>query len=257
MYINLLELDYIQKIYIIILSLFIGSFLNVVALRIPKGESIVSPPSRCTSCGHRLGWLDLIPVLSFVFLRGRCRYCGDRVSPFYAVFELLALIGAWILYDHFGMNWEFPVGFFYICVLLVITITDLKYMRIPDKIVFPSMGAMLLLRLLIHPLPYWQYILGFFAGGLLLLLIALVSRGGMGGGDVKLFAFIGLSIGLYQMLLGFFFACLLGSIFGLIFIRLGIYKRKSPIPFGPYIAMGCFVAYLWGTQLWEMYAAVF
>lgn len=250
----------IEKIfltYLGVLSLMIGSFLNVVALRIPNGESIVSPPSHCTSCGHRLGILDLVPVLSYVALRGRCRYCGDRVSPVYAIFEGLTFICAFILYFHFGLTAEFGIGFFLTCVLITVTITDLKYMRIPDKIVLPCMVVMFVIRVFFHPLPFYQYFLGYILGGLLLLLIALVSRGGMGGGDIKLYAFIGLAVGYKLVLIGFFLSCLIGAMIGLILIRVGIYKRKEPIPFAPYILLGNFVAYVWGMAIWHSYLELF
>ncbi|KIL42548.1 hypothetical protein SD70_00715 [Gordoniibacillus kamchatkensis] len=242
-------------------GLAIGSFLNVVAIRIPQGQSIVRPPSRCPHCEHRLGPADLIPVASYLFLRGKCRYCRAPVSPMYAAGEAAAgalfAVTAWKL----GFSPELAVGLLFVSILLVITLTDLSRMIIPDKVVFFGMAAAFVLRLFIHPLPLWNYALAFFAGSGLLLMIGLLGtavlrKESMGGGDVKLFAFIGLVLGVKLTLLSVFAASLFGTLFGVIQLARGRFRRNEPIPFGPFIAAGAFCAYFWGDRILDLYFAL-
>lgn len=246
-------MEFFILLYIAILGLFIGSFLNVVGLRIPKGESIISPPSHCISCQHRLGMLDLIPVFSYLLLKGRCRYCGAAVSPLYVIGELGSALLFVLLYLHFGLTWELLIGLAYISVLIAITISDLLYKIIPNKVILPSMAIFALLRLWQHPLPLFDYLIGFLLGGVLFYLIALLSRGGMGGGDIKLMALIGIVSGWKLTLLTIMIASFTGTIIGGVLIALGKIKRKEPIPFGPFIALAAAVAYLWGEQLITWY----
>jgi len=246
-------MEFFILLYIAILGLFIGSFLNVVGLRIPQGESIISPPSHCFSCRHRLGMLDLIPVFSYLFLKGRCRYCGAAVSPLYAFGELGTALLFVLLYSHFGLTWELVIGLVYISVLIAITISDLQYKVIPNKVIYPSMAIFALFRLWHHPLPLVDYLIGFLLGGGLFYLIALLSRGGMGGGDIKLMAMIGIVSGWKLTLLTIMIASFIGTMIGGWLIALGKIKRKEPIPFGPFIALAAAVAYLWGEQIIAWY----
>jgi leader peptidase (prepilin peptidase)/N-methyltransferase len=236
-----------------VLGLIFGSFFNVVAIRLLKQESIVHPPSHCVHCKHRLGPLDLVPVLSYMLLRGRCRYCQVRISPVYAIGEgitaLLFASAAWWI----GYSPDLIAGLLLASVLVIIVQTDLREMIIPNKVVYFGMGSAVALRFFIHPLPWWDYALAFLVGGGLFYGIAVATKGGMGGGDIKLFAFLGIILGLKLMLLTIFLSSLAGTLYGIVLMLLGRFKRKQAIPFGPFIAVGAWISYLWGDLLLSWY----
>ena len=237
----------------ILLSLFIGSFLNVVALRIPNKESIVYPPSHCPTCDHRLSALDLVPVLSYVGLKGKCRYCGDKISPIYPFGELLTLVVFLLIPYFFGFSKELIVAYPFAMIMIAVTLSDIRYQLIPDRITYPGMILLFVLRIFVHPLPIWQYLVGAVLGGGLLLLIAILSRGGMGGGDIKLFFLIGLVLGWQNTLLALFLSTGIGAVIGGLLILLRITKRKQMIPFGPFIFVGTMITYFLGNQIWGWY----
>jgi leader peptidase (prepilin peptidase) / N-methyltransferase len=237
----------------LIYGLVLGSFYNVVGLRVPEGKSIVAPRSSCPNCGHQLTALELIPVLSFLIQRGKCRECKVGISPVYPMFELLTGVLFASAYLIIGWNFELVVALTLISLFIIISVSDLTYMIIPDKVLLVFAGIFAVERL-IYPLsPWWDSITGAAVGFLLLLLIAFASSGGMGGGDIKLFALIGLVVGFKTLLLSFFFSTFFGAFFGIIALLLGIVKRKQPIPFGPFIGLGTLTAYFFGEDLVDMY----
>ena len=239
------------------MGLLIGSFLNVAAIRIPRGESIVRPPSHCMHCGHRLRAGDLIPVLSYILLRGKCRYCGGRVSPAYALGELAAAVAFAVTAWRVGATAELAAGLLLASILITSAHSDLRTMLIPDKIVFFGLAAGLAARLFSHPLPWWDYALGALLGGGLMLLLAIISRGGMGGGDIKLWAFIGMMLGIKLTLLAVFAACLLGSLYGAGLMLAGKFRRRMAVPFAPFIAAGTLLVYWFGEQWSDWYMKLF
>lgn len=241
----------------IILALFIGSFLNVVALRVPLKQSIVKPGSRCPNCQHSLGWLDLVPVLSYIVSRGRCRYCQARVSPLYLLGEMTTLFLFLLVPIKIGLTWEMLVAYPLMMLLVVVLISDLQYKIIPDRIIYPGIILFFLLRVFIHPLPLWDHVIGALVGGGLLLLIAIVSRGGMGGGDIKLFFLLGIVLGWQLTLLTLFIAVLLGTIIGGLLMIRGRVRRGEPMAFGPYIVLAAVVTYFWGQEILEIYLSLF
>lgn len=243
--------------YIAVVGLFIGSFLNVVGLRIPQGESIVTPPSHCPSCNHRLGIIDLIPVFSYVFLLGRCRHCGVKITPQYALFELITALLFIYTYFAIGLQFEIIIAWIFVSILVAITISDLHYKLIPNKIIFPGMIVFLVFRWFVHSLPYTDYLIGFLVGGGLFYLIAIISRGGMGGGDIKLLAMIGLVVGWKLTLITILLSSVIGLLISGILLLLGRITRKQPIPFGPYIALAALIAYYWGNPLIDWYVHLF
>ncbi|MNI55220.1 Type 4 prepilin-like proteins leader peptide-processing enzyme [compost metagenome] len=252
-------------LFIAIVSIFgllVGSFLNVVAIRVPKGESVVQPPSHCSSCKHRLAWRDLVPIWSYYGLKGRCRYCKALFSPKYAYYEALTgfMYGASAWY--YGLNPELLMALLFVSILIVIVQTDLKEKLIPDRVIVFGLISCGLLRLWVHPEPLWQHAVGFLVGGGVLYLLAwfseaILRKEGMGGGDIKLFAWIGLVLGFKLTLLTLFMASLLGTLFGLIQLIMGVYRRDRYIPFGPFIAVGAYVSYLWGNRLIQSYLSFF
>jgi leader peptidase (prepilin peptidase)/N-methyltransferase len=243
-----------------IIGLFIGSFLNVVAIRVPEGESVIFPPSRCANCSRRLKAWDLIPVVSYFILRGKCRSCGAAFSPKYAVYEaltgLLYGLSAW----HFGLSWELAAALAFVSILVVIVQTDMAAMMIPDRVLLVGIIVIGMLRIFIHPLALWNYTAAFFIGGGLLYAIALFServlgKEGMGGGDIKLFSLIGLMLGINLTLLTLFLASLIGTLFGGVQMLIGVYRRDRAIPFGPFIAVGAYVSYLYGQAVIDWYVS--
>jgi len=204
-----------------VFGLAIGSFLNLVAIRVPKGESVISPPSRCMLCGHRLGAFDLIPVFGYLLLGGRCRYCRGRISLAYPAGELITAAAFAVTAWRVGWTPELPAGLLLASVLIAAAQTDLRTMLIPDRIVAFALGAGLAARIVSHPLPWWEYALGSVLGAGILLILAVISRGGMGGGDIKLYLFVGMMLGYKLTLLSIFTASLLGSLYGLGLVAAG------------------------------------
>ncbi|OAH56148.1 MULTISPECIES: A24 family peptidase [Bacillaceae] len=238
-------------------GLVFGSFYNVVGLRVPVRKSIVKPRSACSLCGHQLTTLDLIPVVSYIILKGQCRKCEARISPIYPLTELITALLFLYAYLYFGLTMNFFVAILFISMLIVIVVSDLAYMLIPDKIMLFFFSLFLIARI-IHPLtPWWDSLFGAVAGYLLLLIIAIASKGGMGGGDVKLFAVLGFVMGAKLVLLTFFLSCVFGAVIGLVLLIFGIVKRGKPMPFGPYIAMAAIVSYFYGGEMIHWYLQFF
>ncbi|MDV2684894.1 prepilin peptidase [Alkalihalophilus lindianensis] len=251
-------IDWLFMIYLFVFGLTFGSFFNVVGLRVPVGESIVAPRSHCTTCDRDLATRELIPVFSFLFQKGKCRGCGTRISPLYPFIELMTGIAFVLAYLVVGWSYELVVAFLLISLLAIIFVSDIRYMLIPNKILLFFAPLYILLRLTIAPLaPWWDALIGAGVGFGLLLLIAIVSKGGMGGGDIKLFALLGLVLGWQNVLLAFFFSCFYGTIIAGVGMLLGKVKRGKPIPFGPFIVLGTITAYFFGNSLVKWYIGVF
>lgn len=244
-------------IFVFIIALLLASFFNVVGLRVPVGESIIRPRSHCPACGRTLSAMELIPVVSYVAQKGRCKGCGGRISPLYPLMELTtaALLTAapmWI-----GWGGRLIVAWTLISLLAIIVVSDLRYMLIPDRVLLVFAGLFLMERLVIPFLPWVDMLLGAAVGFSLLWLIAVLSNGGMGGGDVKLFAVLGMVLGWKMVLLAFFLATLYGTIIGLIGMALGRVRRGKPMPFAPAIALGSLTALFFGDQLVDAYMDLF
>lgn len=240
-----------------IYGIIFGSFYNVVGLRVPAGQSIVFPGSHCPTCGHKLRAWELIPVFSYLIQRGKCRGCGLRISPLYPCFELLTGILFAVSPLLVGWNGELLILLTLISLFMIITVSDLAYMIIPDKVLLVFTGIFLIERFFFPLSPWWDSLLGAGIGFGLLLLIAVVSKGGMGGGDIKLFGVIGFAVGTKKLLLAFFFSTLFGALFGIIGMLFGVVKKGKPIPFGPFIALGTLIAYVYGEELIMIYLNLF
>lgn len=248
--------------YLILIIMFfygitLGSFYNVVGLRIPQGQSIVSPRSACPTCGHQLRALELIPVLSYLLQGGKCRVCKTGISPVYPIIEFLT--GVMFATAPLVVGWssELIITLTLISLFIIILVSDTAYMIIPDKVLLVFAGIFLLERLFIPLTPWWDSLLGAGIGFGLMLIIAIVSKGGMGGGDIKLFALIGFVVGVKTLFLSFFLSTLFGAVFGLLGMVLKLVKKGKPIPFGPFIAIGTLVAYYFGDTIIQMYLNLF
>jgi leader peptidase (prepilin peptidase) / N-methyltransferase len=240
-----------------IYGIIFGSFFNVVGLRVPKKESIISPPSHCTKCNRRLRLLDLIPIFSYLVLRGKCRGCGQKISPVYPLIELVTGVLFALSFIRLGFSFELIIALLFVSLLVIITVSDLAYMIIPDKVLLPFAIAFLILRWLIPTSPWWDSLLGAVVGFSILYFIAVVSKGGMGGGDVKLFFVIGLVLGTVNTLLTLFLASLIGSVVGIYVLKKTGKGRKTPVAFGPSIAAAAVISYFYGADFVEWYQQLF
>ena len=245
----------ISYIFVFLFGIAAGSFLNVCILRIPKKENIVSVPSHCMSCNRRLKWYELVPVFSWLILRGRCRTCGSPVSPQYPLIEA----GNGLLWVLICIFYGFTPDALFCCLLtsalLALAVIDGRTGEIPPGINIFIL-ALGLVRLVFHLDGWLEYVIGFFAVGLPLLLILLISGGrGIGGGDVKLMAVCGLFLGWKLVLLAFFAGCILGSIIHL--LRMHVSGAGKVLALGPYLAAGVFLSMLWGEQLLFWYLGKF
>lgn len=237
-----------------IMGLLIGSFLNVVAIRLPEGRSIAFPASHCMKCGNTLRKIDLVPVLSYIWLRGKCHYCKTSVSPVYPLGELVtgALFAVYVW--QIGWQLELIPALLFVCIMLVIVQTDLRLMIIPDRVVLFGLLTIVPIRLFVsHPFPLWNYAVAGLGVGILLFLLAVISKGGIGGGDIKLFALIGLFLGVQNTFLALFISSLLGVLVGAVIRLLRKDSKKKFIPFGPFIALGALFSYLWGEKAISWY----
>lgn len=238
---------------VLIVGLVAGSFFNVVAFRLLKGASIVDPPSHCPHCKHPLAVFDLIPVLSYLVLCGKCRYCQHPIGLLYPVGEGLTALLFYLAYVKLGAQAELLVSWALASLIVLALLTDLKEKLILDKITIPFWGLLLGLRLFVGPEPWWWYWLGGLVGASLLWLVAWLSRGGIGGGDVKLYLAIGVALGPWLTVLSIGLASLAGAVVGGVLLLSGRVGRRQPIPFAPFIGVGAWTAYLYGAKLWDWY----
>lgn len=248
---------------VFLLGIIIGSFLNVCIYRIPEGLSIVKPRSRCGTCGHELGTLDLVPLLSYIFLRGKCRYCKSHIALRYPIIEALTGFLYVVVYLAFGYSLSTLVGWILFSILIVALMTDIDHMIIPDKLIIFGLVVGLAVSILqvFRPLMIFRTAWHFsgFAGGAatggILLLIAIISmffygeEGGMGMGDVKLFVVIGLLSGLKVALMSLWLSFIIGGLAGVVLILVFKKNRKMAIPFGPAIVIATMISVLFYSPI--------
>jgi leader peptidase (prepilin peptidase)/N-methyltransferase len=232
-------------------GLALGSFLNVVAARVPLRRSLVKPGSACMSCGHEIGWRDNIPVVSWLLLRGRCRNCEAAIPWRYPAVELLSsLLVAGSVWK-FGLHPEALVAAFFCLALVAVSATDVEHGIIPNRIVLPAAAVVLAAQTAIRFGPQWA--IGAFAASGFLLAAALAAPRGMGMGDVKLALLLGAMLGKYvsvAMFLGIV-AAMVPALF--LLATMGVGARKVKLPFGPFLALGGVIALFAGPALLHAY----
>jgi leader peptidase (prepilin peptidase)/N-methyltransferase len=239
----------------------VGSFLNVCIYRMPRGLSIIWPSSRCPSCNIPIRPYDNIPLISFLVLGGRCRDCGERILFRYPAVEMMnALLYVAVVW-RYGIGWHIPFLFLFCSAMIVIAFIDLDYQIIPDAITLPGIPVGVIAGSLFFPDPFARNgptgfvnsLIGLFSGGGLFYAIAVLSRGGMGGGDIKMMAMLGAFAGWKSILLTTFAGSLLGSIVG-IFLMVFMGKgRKTKVPFGPFLAVGALITLFFGREILDLY----
>ncbi|MBU3942406.1 prepilin peptidase [Patescibacteria group bacterium] len=241
---------FMSGIFVFILGLFIGSFLNCFVYRLHEKEPFVTGRSFCPKCRHNLSWLDLVPVFSFLFLKGKCRYCQKKISIQYPLAELLTALIFFLVFTYYSINlfWLVITSF-----LIIIFIYDLKYFLIPDSVLFIAI-FLTLFYLIISPVLIAGYLWAALGASGFFLAIYLISRGKwIGFGDVKLAILMGLLVGFPNILIALFSAFLLGAIVGLGLISLKKKTLKSEVPFGPFLIIGIYIALFFGDKIINWY----
>jgi leader peptidase (prepilin peptidase) / N-methyltransferase len=263
-------MEYYMILYYVaafILGTVIGSFLNVCIYRIPKKISVISPPSSCDSCGKRLGFFDLIPVFSYIFLKGRCRYCGARIPVRHLLVEILTGTVFLLLFHRYLLTVEFVMSAYIMSILIIVLFIDADYGIIPDKLVIAGiLGSIpFIVYNIFVPVEiygdskWWAPFAGIIPGTVFLLIVMIAgffiykTDDAMGMGDIKLFVPIGMFLGWRLCIAALLTAVITGGVTSLILIASGIKKRRDTICFAPFIAIGVFAALMWGYEFIEWY----
>lgn len=250
--------------FIFVFGAAIGSFLNVVVYRLPAKLSLLSPPSRCPKCFHQLGKTENVPILGWLWLRGRCRWCQTPISWRYPAVETFCAIVFVLVFKEFGFSWETPGYWFFLSWLIALALIDLDTMTLPNILTQSGLVIGLVFRIIqggtIEVL--MEGVVGAVLGLWLFELIVLIGtiafgQVAMGGGDPKLAAMIGAWLGWKNLLLTGFIACLLGAIIGGTGIALGWLSRRQAMPFGPFLVMGAVFSLFYGSKLISIYLNIF
>lgn len=242
----------------LIAGLAIGSFLNVVIYRLPRGKSVVSPRSSCPSCGHMISGLENVPVISWLALRGKCRECKAPISPRYPLIELgTGLLFAAVV----AIAWDDPaqiaLGLILVTALVPITAIDLEFKRVPNLITGPAAVALLVAGTALDPSGQPERLIAASVVVVPFLLLSLILSSHMGMGDVKLMGVLGLALG-RGLAPALFVAFITGTLVGLaMMLKYGSKARKMQVPFGPFLALGGMVGFVVGNDLWDSYIDTF
>ncbi|NBV49825.1 prepilin peptidase [bacterium] len=231
-----------------------GSFFNVCIFRLPEEKSIVWNRSHCRSCSTPLKWFHNIPILSFILLRGKCAFCGHRISIQYPLIEAVTaalFAGTWL---HYGWSLAWIFYTYFVSSLLVITVIDLRHMIIPDELSLTGILIGVLASFFVQHITWWESLLGAALGGGIFMAIAMgyekfARQEGLGGGDIKLLAMIGAWLGYQSILVVIVISSALGSVVGLSLMLLRKKTLKTAIPFGPFLALGAIVYLFWGEWI--------
>lgn len=245
-----------------LLGLAVGSFLNVCCDRLPLRQSIIRPPSHCGSCLQKLKIRDLVPIFSYLWLRGHCRYCGARIPLRVPLVEVGTALLFALLCWHYGLGPQLPMALIYACIFLVIFVIDLEHGLILDIVVYPGMVLAFIFSFFWPELGWpslgvLSALLGGAIGFGLMLLPYLISRGGMGGGDVKLAGLIGLAIGFPHVLIALLMAIIVAGVLAIALIVSRRRTRKQTIPFGPFLAAAAMVTVVWGHPIADWVIGIF
>lgn len=247
-------MNILNFILIFVFGSMLGSFLNVVIYRLPREKSIIYPNSKCPKCNSDIKFYDNIPILSWIFLGGKCRYCKETISIRYPLNELITASLLCIAYYIFGLNWKWIFITYFISLMIVISWIDIDYMLILDSLTYPGIIVGIIYNFLNNKII--DSILGAILGYTILFIIAKLSliflkKEGMGLGDVTFITLIGAWLGMNYLFGTLFIGFLLGSIFG---VGLYLYRKKSDyFPFGPFLALGGLISFFSKNYLFELY----
>lgn len=235
-------------------GLAIGSFVNVVIVRLKTAESFVFGNSHCPKCKAKIKWYDLIPVVSFLILQGRCRNCQEKISWQYPTVELTSALFFGIGYLVYGLTYTSVLAAVLLDLLLIIVVYDLREMEVPESVSWIALALAFLGRLILSPNSFGSIILGGLIGGGVIGLLVFLSKGKwMGDGDIKIGLTIGFFLGFPVAVFGTFLAFILGAILGVILIGLKIKKGKDQLPFTPFMLAAMIIAIVWGQRIVDWY----
>lgn len=243
--------------FVFITGVCIGSFLNVLVYRIPAGISFAKGRSFCPSCNHQLKAADLVPILSYAVLKGRCRYCKSRISIRYPLIELLGGVIAILCTVALGFSWQAAAAFVVLCILLVIALIDIDTMEIPDGLNIAMLVMAPVWIWLSQDINIMRSVIGFCAVSVPMIVMNLIVQDSFGGGDIKLCAAAGLMLGWQNMLVAIMIALLTGGGYGIWLLASGSKGRKEHFAFGPFLVLGIAVALLYGSKLISWYLGLF
>ena len=251
-------LPYLIEMFIFLMGLCIGSFLNVCIYRLPESKSIVHPRSMCPNCDTLIPFYDNIPLFSYLWLKGQCRRCKVKISMRYPMVELLGGLVALGTYLRFGLTIETLIYYVFIAALLVVTFIDLDHRIIPDVITLPGIPICFAASFALPDITYKDALLGILIGGGSLFLVAwvytlLTKKEGMGGGDIKLLAMMGAIVGWKGVLFTIFIASLVGTLAGFAVMLQSRKGMKLAVPFGPFLSIGSITYIFFGTELVTWY----
>ena len=249
-------------ILLFVVGLVMGSFLNVCILRIPSGQSVIRPGSRCPRCKTPIFWFDNVPLLSFVRLRARCRWCGGKISWRYPLVECLNGVSYLGIVYKFGWTCSALVYALFLSLLLVVTMIDLDHFVIPDTISLPGLVIGFFTAAFILPVGWAGSLLGIALGGGVLWMIAAVSpylfgKEGMGGGDIKFLAMIGAFLGWQHVCMTLFLASCAGALVGIGLMAFRGMERGQYLPFAPFLSAGAVTSLFFYQELFGMYESTF
>lgn len=241
------------------ISLF--SFINVIIYRLPKHLSFVTGRSVCTTCGHKLAVWDLIPIFSYLFLRGRCRYCGSKISGRYILIELLGGFTSLLCFYEFGYSFKSLLSLAFACVLTAVAFIDIDTLEIPNSLVIAVLIVGIIFSifdmLTKNELSIFDRLFGIIAGSIPILLITCMIHGAFGGGDIKLLAAAGVMLGWKQVLVALFIGIILGGINGIWLLVSKKKGRKDHFAFGPFLCIGMMTSIFWGDKILNWYLSFF
>lgn len=240
-----------MELIFLIYGLVFGSFYNVVIYRLPNGKSLIKPPSSCGNCGHRLSPMELIPVISYLIQKGKCKHCNTKFSMRYALVEVMTGLLFLMSYMKFGFSIDTFKVLFLGSLCIIISFIDYDLQIIPDSLNLSIFIVGIIYLVLFQPLSFMNAFLGFLVGGGLLFLIALV--GPMGGGDIKYMAAIGIWLGLGYTLMTLLISFIIGGLISLVLLILKVVDRKTAIPFGPFLCVATLITLFYGNELFHWY----
>lgn len=231
----------------------LGSFYNVVGLRVPKGTLFQHQRSYCDTCERTLSWTELIPIFSYLFQGGRCKTCREKISPIYPIMEFLT--GFLFAYSFYRFGWSHLtiLGVLLTSLIIPITVSDIAYQKIPNKILLFFTPLFMIYRFIYPLAPWWDSILGALIAFTLVFLIIVISKGGMGMGDLKYYTLFGLIFGTKYFFLLFFLSTLYGVVIGVIKMKVEGTGGKTRIAFGPFIGLAALTVFFFGSQIINWY----
>ena len=253
---------FLMAVIIFIFGTCIGSFLNVCIYRLPREQSVIFPSSSCPNCGHKIKFWENIPILSYIFLKGKCSCCNKKISIKYPVVELLTGLFALFLWQKFHLSASFFIYFIFTSALIVITFIDLEHKIIPDTISLPGIVIGFISSFFLPEIDWFDSLMGILIGGGILYAVTwgyylLTKKIGMGGGDIKLLAMIGSFLGWKSIPFIIFISALTGSIIGISYILIKKHDKHYEIPFGPFLAFAALLQLFFSNEILTSYYNLF